>query len=367
VQDLLGLLPLDLVRAIREIAPQPWRGEQIVRWIWERRAASFAEMTDLPRRMREALAERFILGLPRVVSRAAAGDGTEKFLLELRDGVRIEAVSMVDSKRRPAAETSDSAPGTRATVCLSSQAGCAVDCAFCVTGRLGAGRNLTAGEIVGQYLVLAREKGFAPREANVVFMGMGEPLLNVPNVSVALDLLGREVSPKRTTLSTAGVVPGIEALALRPLRPNLAVSLCAADDETRNRLMPLNRTWPLAALFAALRKWPLERGRRITFEWVLIDGVNDDPVTARRLAALVRQVPSKVNLIPLNESPKWLPGLSRPPVARVDAFARLLAEQGVDVTVRWSKGLQAEAACGQLKGREAPAHRGQPGTRAGTP
>lgn len=352
--DLLGLPVSDLARAIRDVAPEPYRAAQIQRWIWERRATSFAEMTDLPKAMREALAERFAIGLPRVAARTPAADGAEKFLLELVDGVRVEAVYMVDSKRRPAAETSESAPGTRITVCLSSQAGCAVDCAFCVTGRLGAGRNLSAGEIVGQYLVLAREKRFGPREANVVFMGMGEPLLNLANVSVALDLLAREVSPRRTTLSTAGVVPGIEALALRTHRPNLAVSLCAADDATRSRLMPVNRTHPLAELFAALKRWPLEKGRRITFEWVLIAGVNDTPEMARRLAALARQLPSKVNLIPLNESATWLPDLRRPPPAAVDAFARVLSGAGVDVTVRWSKGLQADAACGQLKGRETP-------------
>ena len=181
-------------------------------------------------------------------------------------------------------------------------------------------------------------------------MGMGEPLLNVGNVCVALDLLSREVSPRRTTLSTAGVVPGIEVLSGRPRRPNLAVSLCAADDATRSRLMPVNRTYPLADLFAALKNWPLEKGRRITFEWVLIAGVNDTPEMARRLAALVKQLPSKVNLIPLNESPKWLPDLKRPSPATVDAFARALARAGIDVTVRWSKGLQADAACGQLWG-----------------
>jgi 23S rRNA (adenine2503-C2)-methyltransferase len=351
VHDLLGLPLADLARAIREVAPEPYRAAQIQRWIWERRARSFGEMTDLPKELRAALAERFAIGLPRVVARTPAADGAEKFLLELSDGVRVEAVYMVDSKRRPAAEASESAPGTRVTVCLSSQAGCAVDCAFCVTGRIGAGRNLTAGEIVGQYLVLAREKGFGPREANVVFMGMGEPLLNVANVSVALDLLEREVSPRRTTLSTAGIVPGIEALALRARRPNLAVSLCAADDATRSRLMPVNRAHPLAKLFAALGKWPLEKGRRITFEWVLIAGVNDAPETARRLVALARQLPSKVNLIPLNESVRWLPDLRRPSPAAVDAFARVLSGAGVDVTVRWSKGLQADAACGQLKGR----------------
>ncbi|MFI5180817.1 MAG: 23S rRNA (adenine(2503)-C(2))-methyltransferase RlmN [Thermoanaerobaculia bacterium] len=353
--DLLGLPAADLARAIRDVAPEPYRASQIQRWIWERRATSFAGMTDLPRGMRAALAERFTIALPEVVSRSPAADGAEKFLFELEGGVRVEAVYMMDSKRRPAAEASESAPGTRITVCLSSQAGCAVDCAFCVTGRLGAGRNLTAGEIVGQYLVLAREKDFGPREANVVFMGMGEPLLNVANVAVALDLLSREVSPRRTTVSTAGIVPGIELLALREHRPNLAVSLCAADDETRSLLMPVNRTWPLAKLFAALKKWPLEKGRRITFEWVLIAGVNDSPEMARRLVSLVRQLPSKVNLIPLNESAKWLPDLKRPSQGVIDAFARALASAKVDVTVRWSKGLQADAACGQLKGREAPA------------
>jgi len=354
VPDVLGLSIPDLQRAVREVAPEPYRAAQIQRWLWERRAASFPEMTDLPRAMREALAERFTIGLPRVASRSASVDGAEKFLLELADGVRVEAVFLVDSKRHPAAETSDGAPGTRVTVCLSSQAGCALDCAFCVTGRLGSGRNLTAGEIVGQYLVLAREKRFGPREANVVFMGMGEPLLNVACVGTALDLLAREVSPRRTTLSTAGIVPGLEALARRAHRPNLAVSLSAADDATRSRLMPVNRTHPLADLFAALKRWPLEKGRRVTFEWVLIAGVNDAPETARRLAALVRQLPAEVNVIPLNESARWLPDLKRPSPAAVDAFARTLSRCGVDVTVRWSKGLEADAACGQLRGREAP-------------
>jgi 23S rRNA (adenine2503-C2)-methyltransferase len=354
VSDVLGLTPDGLARAIREVAPEPYRAVQIQRWIWEKRATSFAEMTDLPKAMREALAGRFTIGLPRIVSRSPAADGAEKFLFELADGVRVEAVSLVDSVRRPAAEASESAPGTRVTVCVSSQSGCAVDCVFCVTGRMGAGRNLTTGEIVGQYLAIVREKCIGPREANVVFMGMGEPLLNVANVCGALDLLSCEVSPRRTTLSTAGIVPGIETLALRLHRPNLAVSLCAADDATRSRLMPINRTHPLAELFGALKRWPLEKGRRITFEWVLIAGVNDTPEMAKRLAALTRQLPSKVNLIPLNESAKWLPDLKRPTPAAVDAFACALARAGVDVTVRWSKGLQTDAACGQLKGREEP-------------
>jgi len=240
------------------------------------------------------------------------------------------------------------------TICLSSQAGCAVDCAFCVTGRMGAGRNLTAGEIVGQYLVIAAERGLSAGIVNLVFMGMGEPLLNVPNVLRALDLFEREIAPRRITLSTSGVVPGLAPLAARTRRPNLAVSLSAPDDATRTRLMPINATYPIGTLFDALARWPLEKGRRITFEYVLIEGVNDSPAMARALARLVARVPSKVNLIPLNESREWLPGLRRPADAAVDAFGRVLADADVPVTVRWSKGLGASAACGQLKGRETP-------------
>jgi 23S rRNA (adenine2503-C2)-methyltransferase len=299
-------------------------------------------MTDLPAALRARLDESFVVCYPGVVERTPAEDGTEKILLSMEDGVRVEAVCMPGVGRGGV------------TVCVSSQAGCAVGCTFCVTGRIGAGRNLTAGEILGQYLVAAREKGFGPRTANVVFMGMGEPLLNVPNVMTALDLLGTEVSPRRTTVSTAGVVPGIEALARRARRPNLAVSLSAPTDELRTRLMPINATWPIGALFAALERWPLEPGRRITFEYVLIRGVNDGLAEARALARLVRRLPSKVNVIPLNESSRWLPDLERPSEEAVGAFARVLAAAGVDTTVRRSKGLAADAACGQLKGREAP-------------
>jgi 23S rRNA (adenine2503-C2)-methyltransferase len=354
VQDLLGLPPLDVARAVRDVAPEPFRAAQILKWIYERRAADFSEMTNLPKSMREALAKDFLIGLPKVVARTPAPDGTEKFLFELSDGARIEAVYIVESKKTPSWTDPETPGASRTTICVSSQAGCAVDCAFCVTGRMGAGRNLTSGEIVGQYLAIARAKGFSPHEANVVFMGMGEPLLNVASVSRALDLLESEVSWRRTTVSTSGIVPGIETLAGRHHRPNLAVSLSGADDETRTKLMPINRTYPLAELFAALKRWPLERGRKLMFEYVLVAGVNDTVADAAKLAALVRPLPSKVNLIPLNESKEWLPGLARPSEAIVNAFAREVAEAGVRVTVRWSKGLQADAACGQLKGRDEP-------------
>ncbi len=354
MQDLLGLPPLDVARAIRDVAPEPFRAAQVSQWIYARRAVDFAEMTNLPKAMREALATRFAIGVPRILSRIPAPDGTEKFLFELADGARIEAVYIVESKKTPSWTDPETPGASRLTICLSSQAGCALDCAFCVTGRMGAGRNLMAGEIVGQYLAIARAKAFGPHAANVVFMGMGEPLLNVPQLTRALDLLEGEVSPKRTTVSTAGFVPGIESLAGRPRRPNLAVSLSGADDATRTELMPINRTYPLAELFAALKRWPLERGRKITFEYVLIEGVNDSPADAVKLAALVRPLPAKVNLIPLNESKEWLPALKRPSDAAVNTFAKAVAGGGVPVTVRWSKGLQADAACGQLKGRDEP-------------
>jgi 23S rRNA (adenine2503-C2)-methyltransferase len=319
-----------------------------MRWMTERRAAGFDEMTDLPGPLRAALEERFVVGLPEVEARTPSEDGAEKFLFRFADGAKVEAVFIPAPRRRASGE------GERVTVCVSSQAGCAVDCAFCVTGRMGAGRNLTAGEILGQYLAIARAKGFGPRAANVVFMGMGEPLLNVSNVSRALDLLEPDVSPRRTTVSTAGVVPGILELARRERRPNLAVSLTAAENALRTRLMPISAQWGVTELFEALARWPLEPGRRITFEVVLVAGANDGPEAARALARLVKRLPSKVNLIPLNESAEWLPGLRRPADAVVDAFAGVLAGSGVDVTVRRSKGLGAAAACGQLKGREAP-------------
>ncbi|MEO6323112.1 MAG: 23S rRNA (adenine(2503)-C(2))-methyltransferase RlmN [Thermoanaerobaculia bacterium] len=341
--DLLGLSRDDLARAIRDVAPEPYRAAQLMTWLYERRTGDFSKMTNLPKALREALAASFVVGMPVITERSPADDGAEKFLFELADGAKIEAVYIPTDER--------------ITVCLSSQAGCAVDCAFCVTGRMGAGRNLTAGEIIGQYLVIARERGFGPHEANVVFMGMGEPLLNVAAVQRALDLLEREVSPKRITVSTSGIVPGIDTLASRPHLPNLAVSLSAADDVKRTKLMPINATYPIAELFSALAAWPLERGRRITFEYVLIDGVNDGVDDARLLSWLVKRVPSKVNLIPLNESKKWLPGLRRPSEEKINAFARILAEADVPVTVRWSKGLGADAACGQLKGRETPRER----------
>lgn len=320
-----------------------WTAGQLDRWLHERKAASFAEMSDLPKGLREALAERFVVDPLEPAGLSTGDDGATKFLFRLGDGAQVEAVDIPD------------ASGKRTTFCLSSQAGCAADCVFCVTGRMGPGRNLTAREIVGQYVAMMRGRHAAGEEGlNVVFMGMGEPTANLPAVRRAFDLIRREISPRRITLSTVGQVPGIREIALWPVRPNLAVSVTAADDELRSRLMPVNRAWNLATLRKALAEFPLETGRRLTIEAVLIAGVNDSETDAWKMAAWARGLPAKVNLIPLNEDERWLPGMRRPSDAALDLYCRVLSERGLTVTVRRSRGRAAAAACGQLKGRDEP-------------
>ena len=237
----------------------------------------------------------------------------------------------------------------KTTFCVSSQTGCAVNCSFCVTGVLGAGRNLTASEIVGHFRAMLRRQPDSDR-VNIVFMGMGEPLLNTKHLETALEVLFETISPRRVPVSTAGIVPGIEWLGGLARRPKLAVSLNAPDQATRERIMPITRAYPLPELMAALRRFPLERGRRITFEYVLIAGVNDRPEQAMAVATLVRGIPCKVNLIPLNRDPVHLGSLAPPSEEAIDRFAAVVRDQGRTVTVRRSRGSDMAAACGQLKG-----------------
>jgi 23S rRNA (adenine2503-C2)-methyltransferase len=226
-----------------------------------------------------------------------------------------------------------------------------VDCAFCVTGRLGGGRNLSSGEILGQLYAVLEYHGRTEAGLRIVFMGMGEPSLNPEGVMGALEILFEFLSPRRVTVSTAGITPAFARFARLPRRPNLAVSINAADEQVRSRLMPINRTHSLAELLQAMREWPLEPRRRITAEYVLIAGVNDSPEDAKRLARLLRGMPVKINVIPLNEDPVYLPGWSRPAETAIERFVRVLAGAGMAVTVRRCKGPDARAACGQLKGR----------------
>ena len=348
--DLLGLPPESLRHALGELSDRPFRAEQIFQALHVRGVREFAAMTDLRKDLRERLAERFRIGWPEIASRAPSADGTCKYLLRLHDGATIEAVDIPDGRRR--------------TLCISSQAGCALACSFCVTGFWGAGRNLTAGEIVSQVLAIRADRppagaasplpegspGVPAAEGlRLVFMGMGEPLLNLAALRPAIDVLGHTISLRRITVSTAGVVPGIEELAGWERRPNLAVSLHAPDDERRSQAMPINRSYPLSELLAALRRYPLERGRKITFEYLLIRGWNDAVTDADRLVKLVSGVRAKVNLIPINPDPVLGEAMVPPSDEQVEAFQSRLIQRGMTVTVRRRRGDDVSAACGQLR------------------
>jgi 23S rRNA (adenine2503-C2)-methyltransferase len=315
----------------------PYRSRQVAHWILQRHAMSFDEMTSLPLALRRQLGERFKLEDPQLVARTDSSDGSRKYLFQLSDSATVEGVAMPE--------------GRKLTLCLSTQAGCAVGCRFCVTGVLGPGRNLRPDEIVGQYRVMLRTSDPLDR-VNIVFMGMGEPLLNTRHLGTALDVLTERVSPKRITVSTAGIVPGIRWLARRDRRPKLAVSLNAPDQPRRSQIMPIAEQYPLDVLMAELRSFPLEPGRRITFEYVLIRGLNDSLSDVELLRRLVRGIPCKFNVIPVNEDPEHLPGFGQPDADTVDRFGIALREAGLTATVRWSRGGDVAAACGQLKGRQ---------------
>ena len=336
--NLVGKTSAEISRLLTPHVDREFRCSQVARWVLDRNVATFGEMTNLPASLRERLAQSFALTEPEVVEVIDSSDGSRKYLLRLEDGVTVESVAMSD--------------GPKVTFCLSSQAGCAVGCTFCVTGAMGAGRNLRPDEIVGQYRLMLRDLESAVERVNVVFMGMGEPLLNTDNLGRALDVLSEKLSLKRITVSTAGILPGIRWLAARPRRPKLAVSLNAPDQKRREKIMPIAGRYPLHELFAELGAFPLERGRRITFEYVLIRGFNDAEADAAAVARLVRGIPAKINVIPLNEDPECFPDLRQPAEEVVDRFASRLRDAGLTTTVRWSRGADVAAACGQLRGRQ---------------
>lgn len=292
-------------------------------------------MTDLPETLRTVLDERFSIALPTVSREVLAADGTAKLLLALNDGKMVETVDIPDGKRR--------------TVCLSSQAGCALACRFCVTGYWGAGRNLTAAEIVGQVRRVEQRPRPETHGLNLVFMGMGEPLLNADNLHDALEILLEQISWRRVTVSTVGILPAIETMATWSRRPELAISLHAPDDERRNALMPINRTYPLADLMSTLTAYPLRTKERITFEYILIRDINDALADADLLARLVARVPAKVNLIPINHDPVLGDTMVPPTADRVMAFRDRLRDRGLVATVRRRRGDDVSAACGQLR------------------
>ena len=336
--DLLGRSRQETAALLAPVVDRPFRAKQVWDALHLQGVADFADVTNLPKELRSELASRFRIGMPRVETAVPADDGTVKYLLRLSDGASIEAVDI------PAPPDA----GGHHTLCISSQAGCALACAFCVTGYWGAGRNLTAGEIAGQVLAV-RRAGDLPESLNVVFMGMGEPLLNMDGVRGALGVLTETISWRRITVSTSGIVPAIEEMADWEERPNLAISLHAADDDLRSEIMPINRTHRLPDLMAALRRYPLEKGRRITIEYILIRDLNDSPQQADALAGLLSGLRCKVNLIPINPDPVLGERMVPPDMDAVDAFHRRLKGHGLISTVRRPRGDDVAAACGQLR------------------
>ncbi len=326
----------DLEHALERIGSPRFHGRQVFQWIQKRGVTDFAAMSDLPRELRGRLQGELRIDTPAVVRTEQSVDGTTKFLLRLSDGKLIESVFIPDTPSN--------------TFCVSTQVGCAMKCAFCLTGRMGIDRNLTAGEIAGQVRVLARELHMLDARFNIVLMGMGEPLHNYEETMKALRILaddhGLAVSARRVTLSTVGVLPALERLATEPFMPNLAISLHSTTEDQRDRLVPLNRKYGLTELLDACRRFPVKRRERITFEYVMLKDVNDTREDARRLVKLLHGIRGKVNLLPLNEA-AGIP-FERPSDATVNEFARILADHGTTVSVRKSRGRDIRAACGQL-------------------
>jgi len=333
--DLKNLSPAELEAFLAGLGKERFRAGQLLRWIYPRGVTDFAAMTDLAKDFRTELAGRAMVSRFSPEAEEVSRDGTRKFLFRLADGESIETVLIPMDEGR-------------ATLCISTQVGCAMQCAFCLTGTFGLTRNLTAGEIVNQ-LCAVRER--FPVD-NLVLMGMGEPLHNLDNVVRALEILyseaGFNYSPRKMTLSTAGLVPEMLELGRR-IRVNLAVSLNATTDAVRNQLMPINRRYPLAELMRACRDYPLAPRQRITFEYILIRGVNDTPADAKRLVTLLHGVKAKVNLIPFNAHPGS--SFQAPEEAAIETFQRYLLSRNLVAIRRSSKGQDIAAACGQLKGK----------------
>jgi len=344
--ELLGKSAEELREFVATLGERPFRGAQLHHALYAERRFDFAAMTNMPAAFRERLAREACITPPRIARRFPSVDGSIRYLFsiggEQGKPAQIEAVFMPREGRQ--------------TICISTQAGCAVDCHFCLTAQLGLIRNLTAGEIVGQVLVLLEEnRGQLEPQTNVVLMGQGEPLLNydatMAAVRILLDPKGVALAPRHVTLSTSGIVPGIERLGREKIRPSLAISLNASNDEQRNALMPINRKYPLDALLDACRNYPLRPREYFTFEYVLLGGVNDTPEDARRVARLIAHIRAKVNLIPWN--PGNLPYRAPTPES-IEAFQRILMEKKVPTFIRYSRGQDVFAACGQLALMETP-------------
>ena len=336
-QPLVGMDLADLREALGPGQPG-YRAKQLYQGLYQAGVSELVQITSLPAGVRNALAGSHAFGLPEIARLYQSSDGTRRYLLRLADGRTVETVLMPE--------------GERDTLCISSQVGCPVDCKFCMTALLGLERSLTAGEIVGQVLLVAQENGLSRDSGriNIVMMGQGEPLLNLPDVlkatRILLDPDGFALSPRRITVSTAGIIPKIEELGREPVRPKLAISLNASTEEMRRELMPITRKYHLKDLMAACKAYPLRPWEKLTFEYVLLKGVNDTDADARRVVKLLANLNCKVNLIALNPGP-GIP-YETPDAARVAAFQQIV-RRGIPCFVRKPRGLDIYAACGQLK------------------
>ncbi|HUC28652.1 MAG TPA: 23S rRNA (adenine(2503)-C(2))-methyltransferase RlmN [Candidatus Acidoferrum sp.] len=355
---LLGLDRAEL-GAMMEARGEPgYRGQQVSDALYRQRVHSIGEISTLPQGLRTKLEDQGVtVGLPQIEKRFVSQDGTVRYLMLFADGQSVETVWMPEGdggESGDGTEAGDDRTGRdwdRATICVSSQVGCAVECHFCLTALLGVKRNLSAGEIVGQVCAVLNDRKVSPAQdrINLVFMGMGEPFLNYENFMKAVRLLVEEVgvAESRMTVSTAGIVPRIHDLGQEPIRPKLAISLNASNDELRSQVMPLNRKWNLEKLMAAARDFPLRNRERLTFEYVLLSGVNDAAQNAVEVIELLRGLRAKVNLIALNPGPGI--EFSTPTGERVAAFQQILIQKGIPAFVRRPRGRDIYAACGQLK------------------
>src|ERR1700735_4273212 len=354
--NLLGKSPEELRSFLQKMEEPAYRSAQIYHALYAERRSQFEAMTNLPLALRDRLAREASIELPKILRTYRSDDGTARYVLALG---AAEAGNENHTTKRATIETVFMPEETRQTICISTQAGCAVDCHFCLTATLGLIRNLSAGEVIGQVLVALEDNRVALKpQTNVVLMGQGEPFLNYDAVMTALRILldpeGMAISPKHVTLSTSGIIPGIERMGNERLRPKLAVSLNASDDKQRDAIMPINRKYPIADLIEACRQYPLRTWEHVTIEYVLLGGFNDGPEDARRVAKLLANLRVKVNLIPWN--PGDLP-YKAPDPGRIEEFRRILTDKGLLAFVRYSRGQDVMAACGQLALLEAGGER----------
>jgi 23S rRNA (adenine2503-C2)-methyltransferase len=359
--SLLGMDREEITALVSEAGEPGYRAKQIMEAVYRQRVESVAEISTLPHEFRERLAESGVtVGAVRIEKKFVSADGTVRYLIAFADGQSVETVWMREgdggeagdgSEAGEAAEAVTTRAFGRSTICISSQVGCAVDCQFCLTALLGAKRNLTAGEIVGQVCAVLKDQKVSPPEdrINLVFMGMGEPFLNYENFVKAARLMvsGVGIAERRMTVSTAGIVPRIRDFGGEAIRPKLAISLNASNDALRTRLMPVNKKWTLEMLMVAAREFPLRTREWITFEYVLLGEVNDTAENAKEVAELLRGLRCKVNLIALNPGPGI--DFTTPSTERVAAFQKILRDAGIPAFVRRPRGRDIYAACGQLK------------------